>query len=256
MTTRRAPCPQCDRGPRDTALAVTTDERGVVMYCHRCGFTSNENRITAAGAPAVPRTYKPFADVADFIWSQTIPLRGSPAEKYLRGRGCRLPPHDGDLRYLPARGQHPAAMVGRVTDARTAEPLSLHFTHINNDGQKVGERPKRLLKGHRKSGGVIRLWPDEAVTYGLGIAEGIETALALAHAFSPVWSCIDSGNLTDFPVLHGIETLMIAVDDDAAGHAAAEACASRWCASADVYMAEPDGGRDLADVAAGATHGR
>ncbi len=26
--TTRAPCPQCDRGPRDRALAGTTEERG------------------------------------------------------------------------------------------------------------------------------------------------------------------------------------------------------------------------------------
>ena len=32
-----------------------------------------------------------------------------------------------------------------------------------------------LCKGHRKAGGVIRLWPDDEVTDGLAVAEGIET---------------------------------------------------------------------------------
>lgn len=41
--TVRAACPQCDRGPRDDALAVTEDERGIVWCCHRCGWRGAVN---------------------------------------------------------------------------------------------------------------------------------------------------------------------------------------------------------------------
>jgi hypothetical protein len=41
--THRAACPVCDRGPRDKAMKVTTDERGTVAYCHRCGHTECQN---------------------------------------------------------------------------------------------------------------------------------------------------------------------------------------------------------------------
>jgi hypothetical protein len=75
---------------------------------------------------------------------------------------------------------------------------------------------------------VIRLWPDENVTLGLGIAEGIETSLSLAHAYGPVWSLIDAGNLAMFPILAGIESLTIAADNDPAGIKAARECALRW----------------------------
>ena len=90
------------------------------------------------------------------------------------------------------------ALVGLVTDAITREPISLHRTWIKGNGCKADiEKPRLLLAGHRKSGGVIRLWPDTWVTQGLALAEGIETALAAAHTFTPIWSAIDAGNLAD-----------------------------------------------------------
>ena len=60
-----------------------------------------------------------------------------------------------------------------------------------------------------------------------GVAEGIESALSLAWAFVPVWACIDAGNLAALPVLDGIEALTIAADNDPAGQAAAQTCATR-----------------------------
>jgi hypothetical protein len=74
----------------------------------------------------------------------------------------------------------------------------------------------------------VRLWPDDAVAMGLGIAEGIESALSLAHAFQPVWALIDAGNLAAMPALPGIDALTIAADHDDAGIDAAHACADRW----------------------------
>jgi putative DNA primase/helicase len=156
---------------------------------------------------------------------------------YLQARQCVVPPADGDLRYHPAMRHWPTAYVGPalvalVTDAATCEPLTLHFTWVRSDGSKADiERPRLLLGGHRKAGGVIRLWPDESVSIGLGVAEGIETALSLAHAFAPVWACIDAGNLAALPVLAGIESLLIAADHDEAGIAAAQSCGERWAAA-------------------------
>ncbi|MFM0644531.1 toprim domain-containing protein, partial [Paraburkholderia bryophila] len=108
--------------------------------------------------------------------------------------------------------------------------------------------PRLLLGGHRKQGGVIRLWPSEAVTVGLGIAEGIETALSLAWAYVPVWACIDAGNLKALPRLPGIESLVIGADNDPAGMDAAHACAQRWAADrSEVYMTRQEQ-NDLNDV--------
>jgi putative DNA primase/helicase len=152
---------------------------------------------------------------------------------YLDARRCVAPPTDGHLRYDPAC-RHPSGYVGPclvalVTDALSRAPISMHRTWVRSDGTKADVNPPRLLLGgHRKAGGVIRLWPDEAVTHGLAIAEGVETALSLGHAFQPVWALIDAGNLGKFPPLEGVGALHIGVDDDEAGITAARNCADRW----------------------------
>jgi len=249
--TVRAPCPRCDRGPRDRAMAVTTDARGVVSYCHRCGYTAHDPHRVPVSI-VTPSEPLDWSERAESIWRRTLPLRGSPGEVYLRHRGCALPPADGDLRYLPPTDRHPPTLCARVTDARTARPISLHFTRLAADGHgKAGtDRDKLLLTGHRKRGGVIRLWPDDAVTHGLAIAEGIESALAAAHAYTPVWAAIDAGNLAALPVLGGIETLVVVADHDDAGIRAARECAHRWAtAGCEARIAlPPTPGMDAADM--------
>jgi putative DNA primase/helicase len=191
--------------------------------------------------------------MAQKIWNRSEPLRGTLSESYLMTRACELPPVDADLRHLRGDDRYPwPSLLGRVTDAITGEPLSLHFTRHDGRGKAPVERPKTLLRGHVKKDGVIRLWPDEAVTGGLCIAEGIETALTAAHAFTPVWGCVDAGNLAEFPVLEGIECLTIVADHDAAGIKSAEACAVRWArAHCEISVVLPEtAGRDLNDEVA------
>src|SRR5262249_62196051 len=86
-------------------------------------------------------------------------------------------------------------------------------------------------------GAVIRLWPDEDVTTGLVIGEGVETTLSVATRFvyrntllRPAWAAASAGNLENFPVLPGVETLMILADNDANGRGqdAARQCEARW----------------------------
>ena len=259
-TTKRAPCPVCDRGPRDTALSITVDERGTVEYCHRCGFASAENherprleRIPIT-RPNTSKSAEPleWSDRAASIWRRTLPLRGTVGQSYLEHRGCVLPPKDSHLRFLPASDKYPPSLCAAVTDARTGKPISLHFTRLAADGNgKAGtEQDKLLLAHHRKKGGVVRLWPDEAVTSGLAIAEGIESALAAAHLFHPVWSCVDAGNLSQFPLLEGIEALTIYADHDDAGLKAARVCSRRWAdVGHEVNLTIPtQAGADVADM--------
>jgi phage/plasmid primase-like uncharacterized protein len=138
-------------------------------------------------------------------------------------------------------------MVALVTDFTSNAPMSLHFTSLAMDGDRKApiDKPKRLLGGHRKQGGVIRLFNDADVTTELGVTEGIETALAVAKAlgpFRPVWSAIDAGNLAGLPVVSGIERLVIYADLDPSGtgETAARTLALRWYrAGRDVYIAQP-----------------
>jgi hypothetical protein len=190
----------------------------------------------------------------DSIWSRTVPLRGTIGENYLRHRRCALPPADSDVRYLASTDRYPPSLCSLVSDAVTGKPMTLHFTRLRADGLgKAGtERDKLLLAGHPKAGGGIRIWPDDVVTHGLGIAEGIETALAAAHAYTPVWAMVDAGNLGKFPVLSGIEALTIFADNDPPGITAARACGARWAeAGREVRLVVPARG-DMADVVAAA----
>ena len=266
--TQRLACPECDRGPRDTALSVTIkDDGSAVWLCHRCGIKgeANGNRESFTRPPpkapvkrAEPQRYETLAPHWRDFWGECAPITAdSTAGKYLHGRACMLPPIDGDLRWHPKcwhwpTRQHLPAMVALITDSVTCAPLSLHFTFLKPDGSGKAdvERERLLLPKHRKAGGVIRLWADEAVTYSIALAEGIETALSVAHAFTPVWSCIDAGNLAAFPVLAGIESLVIAADADAVGMQAAAYCSARWAKEGrHVAIASPEAGRDWNDEA-------
>jgi hypothetical protein len=183
-----------------------------------------QNTTTAARGVA-----KAWSREAEEIWRSALPITGTAVELYLRGRGCWI----GDveaLRFLRDWHGWPA-MLAIVTDTITNTPMTLHFTLLKRDGTGKApvERPKLLLRGHRKSGGVIRLSPDDEVTMGLGLAEGVETALTVMGAeWRPVWSTIDAGNMRTFPVLGGIEALTVFADHDDAGLTAAHVCATRW----------------------------
>lgn len=230
----RRPCPLCERGPKDDALAVRIDDRGLTWYCHRCQYTGAHSRDRHGVRPA-PRQDVParWSDKAERIWTSAAPVCGSIVETYLRGRGCAIPPADGDLRFLPGRDDFPPAMLARVTDFASGAPLSLHFTKLQADGTgKAGtDRDKVLMRGHQKRGGCIRLWPDDAVTRSLALAEGIESALSAARLHAPAWAAVDAGNLGDLPVVGGIETLAVFADHDAAGIAAARKLVARWRAA-------------------------
>jgi hypothetical protein len=76
-------------------MAVTTDERGTVSYCHRCQYVATEHlerRPNIAPARTIARA-KPldWSTRAELIWRQTQPLRGTFGETYLHHRGCMLP---------------------------------------------------------------------------------------------------------------------------------------------------------------------
>lgn len=261
----RQACPECSRSPKDRTCGVTVepDGRGVA-HCFRCEYV--ETRLGSAvqrraglqlSRPPVTTKHEVLSDYGRGLSTECVGLAGTVGESYLLKRACVLPPADGHLRYHPALKHPPSGMVGPalvalVTDAATGQPLTLHRTWILASGEKAPvDPPRMLLGGHRKAGGVVRLWPDEAVTMGLGLAEGIETALSLAHAYQPVWACVDAGNLAAMPVLAGIESLMIAADHDEAGIAAAESCANRWAdAGREAYIVKPpDQKMDLNDMA-------
>jgi hypothetical protein len=99
----------------------------------------------------------------------------------------------------------------------------------------------------------IKLSADEDVAQGLAVGEGLETVLAAMQlGFRPAWALGGTSGIKAFPVLSGIESLTILVDNDenGAGQRAAQECSHRWTgAGHKVLRAQPNHtGDDFNDV--------
>ena len=257
----RIPCPSCSLHHKDrtVGLKIRNDGSGV-MHCFRCQLT--ESYRPTRGASTIAPTIGPqreidakrFENLSDWghnLWNSTLKLSGV-ALQYLAYRRCVIPPEGSHLRWHPSL-KHPSgyvgpALVSLVTNIHSREPLSLHRTWITAHGKADLETPRLPLANHSLKDGVIRLYPDDWVTNRLGIAEGIETALSMAWAFNPVWSTIDSGHLTKFPLLTGVSELVIAQDQDTAGIKAANICARRWAQAGAKVLMMKQFENDLNDV--------
>jgi putative DNA primase/helicase len=169
------------------------------------------------------------------LWREAMPgdAPGSLVPVYLAVRGLAWEP-DAPIRFHPHAwrnlryGPYGPAMVALMTDPATGDPCGAHVTYLQPDGtgKAEGERKKIMLG----AAGVIRLVPDTEVTMGLGLAEGIETALATMQrgGWRPVWAATSAGAIERFPVLPGIEALTVFADSDRDGMAAARTCCRRW----------------------------
>jgi hypothetical protein len=192
------------------------------------------------------------------LWRQALEPRRTLVEAYLRNRRLDLPDEAANevIRFRPDCPFGPAerfpAMVCLVRNIRTNEPQAIHRTALAPDGTAI----KHDGKTHRLSlgpvaGGAIKLDPDEEVTQGLCIGEGVETCLAgRLMGLRPVWSVVSTGGIETFPVLPGLDGLHIFRENDANGASAkaVEACARRWHeAGRNVVIADPDTAKDLND---------
>jgi putative DNA primase/helicase len=146
------------------------------------------------------------------LWSETIAVPGTLAEKYLASRHLALPDrHEEVLRFHPAcpfgRGVRLPCLIALFRDIGSSEPRAVHRTALTPDGEKIG----RKALGP-KAGCAVKLTADENVTEALTIGEGIETTLAgMALNFRPAWSLGDAGEIAKFPLLAGIECLTISI---------------------------------------------
>jgi len=188
------------------------------------------------------------------LWHEARPAKGTPVETYLASRGLRLPDaSEHALRFHPAcprgEGRLPA-MLGLMSGIVTGRMLGVHRTFLTPDGSaKAALEPNKMMLGRAK-GAVLKLTPDEDVSHGLALTEGIEDGLAVLNdGFAPVWACLSAGTLMNFPVLGGIEALTVFADNDTPGRTAAEACVARWrAAGKEARVVAPP--RDLKDFGA------
>ena len=247
------------------------DQLDLICFCNP-GWDLHEAihwaRDWLGDAPIIPR-HQPEPQPRDTtpralkLWHEARPARGTLVESYLRQRGLALPPRSANvLRFHPAcpRGKaRMAAMLGLMRDVRSNQPLGVHRTFLRCDGLgKADVAPNKMMLGFARRA-VLKLAPDEDVTMGLALTEGIEDALALINdGWAPVWACLSAGMLASFPVLPGIAVLSVFADNDRAGERAARACVERWQrAGKDALVVTPPRRlKDFGDVAQGESHGR
>jgi hypothetical protein len=136
-----------------------------------------------------------------------------------------------------------------MRDPVSAEPVGIQRTFLTPDGKKI---TRRMLG----SSGVVMLSPDEEITYGLGLSEGMENGLAVMTVaqLRPVWAAMSAGAIRSFPVLSGVQSLTIFADPEQVGMAAARECAQRWADTGKeaTIVSPPRSDRDWNDELRGA----
>jgi putative DNA primase/helicase len=158
------------------------------------------------------------------IWAEAREPRGTIVQKYLAGRGLELrdelagtvirfhpnlPWKDEDNRLILV-----PAMVCAMRNIQTDEIVAIHRRRLTPEGEKVG---KPMMLGPSR-GAAVKLDPDETITLGLVLAEGVETALsARQFGYSPAWAAGCANAIARFPVLGGIEGLTLAAEEDKSG---------------------------------------
>lgn len=179
-------------------------------------------RAPPAPKPVVIDRRKAYGKIRD-AWTNSLPLRGTPAEKYLAQRGIwkqNMPPslraHAGlkywDKEAKKLTGPYPC-LIAPIKD-KDGRIISLHRIFLTEEGGKanVAEPKKMMTLAGDVRGAAIKLFPAADV---LGVAEGIETALA-AYAISrmPMWSCVSSTLLTLVDIPASVRKVVIWADLD------------------------------------------
>jgi hypothetical protein len=206
---------------RTPSLSIHDGERQLIVNCfagcdwqdvkvefRRLGLLGggSEPRRPRTAKATVPVRSSPQIDAADddqerrvktalSLWKASAPLPDTLGSRYFtEHRGFHIGAL-GDLSHALRWHEGIGAVVALMTNAVTNEPTGIHRTFLNPDGTK---RERKMLGKQ----GVIRLTPDDEVTSGLGLTEGVEDGLAvLLSGWAPVWCATSSGAIERFPPL-------------------------------------------------------
>ena len=168
------------------------------------------------------------------LWHEASSIVGTLAARYLADtRGialAALPAGIDDVLRFHARcpfgpGVHHPCLLALLHNPTTDAATGIQRTALTPAGNKID---RRILGGS----GVMKLWP---ATTHLVIGEGLETVLAASTRIpycdaplQPAWAAGSADLLAKFPVLSGVERLIILVDHDITGRNAADSCTERW----------------------------
>jgi putative DNA primase/helicase len=151
------------------------------------------------------------------VWTTAVNVvENDDVSVYLQSRGLEVPKVLKNYLQMPyvedgkTIGQY-NVMLARVQNAH-GDSANIHRTYLL-DGQKADVPVvKKLMTGINFQGGAIRLYNP---TDTLGVAEGIETAIACKMMFNiPTWSLINAGNMKAFIPPKEVKNIVIFSDND------------------------------------------
>src|SRR5262245_38417968 len=187
------------------------------------------------------------------IWNAGSDPRGTLAETYLNlHRKLRLDDDlaSGVLRFHPAcpwrdentgKTERVPALIAAFRSIDDGTVTAIQRVALDTAGAKIGRRMLGVV--HRAA---VMLDPIGAE---LAIGEGVETAMAARQlGIQPAWALGSTGSISGFPVIEGIEQLMILGETDQASADAIHFCGRRWRkAGRRVRIIMPSVGSDLND---------
>lgn len=254
LRNKHGPCPMC--GGVDRFRWDNKDGRGTFI-CNQCGAGDGMKL-------AVDFTGRPFPEVAGQIdvilgnvkpdapqpppmpaderrmalrkaWVESAPVvEGDLVDTYLRSRGLGERAYPASLRFAPSLldgegGTRPAMLA--LVGVHGERPVSMHRTFLRADGGAKAEMgsPRKMMPGELPDGACVALseWTGGGV---LGVAEGIETAMAASFRFDvPCWAAISAAMMMRWVPPEGCDEVVIFGDHDVSftGHAAAYTLARR-----------------------------
>lgn len=172
-----------------------------------------------------------YSELLTQTWERCVPIMDASANlgrSYLKSRKLDPEKVSGFLRFHPSMplmengrkvGEYPA-LVAKVI-ACNGVAVTLHRTYLDplKATKLPGDNSKKLMpvppvKG-QNVGRMIPLTTFDKEKGVLGIAEGIETALASSLLFNvPCWSTISTGPMTSFTPPNWVRNLVVFADTD------------------------------------------
>ena len=209
-------CRGCSKGGDLIALIMFLNS---CTFREACAILTGEKLSGGPGKALRPahREQHPNADdferrqheMASWLWRRRRPIEGTPADRYLAGRGSPtvlLP----TLGFLPPSGNYPPSLIAAFGMVGETEPGVLdvlrdvdavHITRLLPDGSDRERSDKSKTMIGRSLGSPLVLAPPNDLL-GLAVTEGIEDALALHQALGMgAWAAGAAGRM---PALAGI----------------------------------------------------
>ncbi len=189
--------------------------------------------IGSVDATAIPKEKKIKPEqLREMFASASRITKGDFVGAYLAGRGLSVFPQSlwaaKKCYELETMKEHPA-MLGVMT-TEDGQAVAVHRTYLTMDGVKAEiNKVKKMSPGLKKiTGSAVRLFAPKDGK--IGLAEGIETAIACAEMFGlPTWAATSAVFMEGFIPPKGIKEVIVFGDNDAnfTGQKAAYTLANR-----------------------------